>query len=62
MGASDERFRELKKALDDQYDDQPVEIAPDGSVQPVGKTPGQSVVLRDPPGEYWSIDNSYSVQ
>jgi hypothetical protein len=53
MSTSDDRFTELKKIMDAQYhDDQLVEIAPDGSVQPVGKTPGQSVVLRDPPGEY----------
>jgi hypothetical protein len=52
MDTSQERFQELKKALKDQYDDEPVEVARDGSVHPVGKAEGQAIVLRDPAGEY----------
>ena len=52
MDTSHERFEELRKTLQDQYDDEPVEIAPDGSVHKVGDTEGQAVVLRDPAGEY----------
>jgi hypothetical protein len=52
VDTSEERFQELKKALESQYDDEPVEIASDGSVQAVGETPGQSLVLRDPQGEF----------
>jgi hypothetical protein len=54
MSTSDDRFRELRKALDDQYtDDQLVVIGPDGAVRPVQSgSPGQSIVLRDPQGEY----------
>jgi hypothetical protein len=53
MSSSEDRFNELKKVLQDQSDDEPVVITSDGTVQPVEKSaPGQSVVLRDPHGEY----------
>lgn len=52
MSTSEDRFNELKRVLEDQSDDEPVVIGSDGSIQPVEKAPGQSVVLRDPHGEY----------
>ena len=53
MTASEDRLREMTKMMEQQYsDDQLVEVAPDGTLRPVGTTPGQSIVLRDPRGEY----------
>jgi hypothetical protein len=46
--------KDLERTLEKQSDEEVVEIAPDGTLQPVNRTgsQGKRTVLHDPQGEY----------